>query len=64
MDKDRYLISLSRYIHLNPVRAKLVKGPEDYPWTSYRAFIEQKTENSLVDTEDTLSYFSKHKIGR
>jgi len=61
VDKDRYLIALSRYIHLNPVRAKLVKRPVDYPWTSYRAFIDQKVENSLVDTEETLSYFSKRR---
>ncbi len=59
VDKDKYLISLSRYIHLNPVRAKLVKRPVDYPWTSYSAFIEQKSENSLIDKEDTLLYFSK-----
>jgi len=61
VDKDRYLIALSRYIHLNPVRAKLVKRPVDYPWTSYKAFIDQKVENSLVDTEETLSYFSKRR---
>jgi len=61
VDKDRYLISLSRYIHLNPVRAKLVKELQDYPWTSYRVFINQKAENSLVDTEETLSYFSNHR---
>ena len=61
VDKDRYLIALSRYIHLNPVRAKLVKRPVDYPWTSYRVFIDQKVENSLVDTEETLSYFSKRR---
>jgi hypothetical protein len=50
VDKDRYLVALSRYIHLNPVRVKLVKRPIEYPWTSYRAFIDQKAENSLVDT--------------
>jgi REP element-mobilizing transposase RayT len=61
VDKDRYLIALSRYIHLNPVRAKLVKRPVDYIWTSYRAFIDQKVENSLVDIEETLSYFSKRR---
>jgi len=60
VDKDRYLVALSRYIHLNPVRAKLVKRPLNYPWTSYRAFIDEKVKDSLVDTEDTLSYFSKH----
>lgn len=29
VDKDAYLVTLSRYIHLNPVRAKLVVRPED-----------------------------------
>ncbi len=28
-DKDSYLLELVRYIHLNPVRAKVVKAPED-----------------------------------
>jgi len=59
VDKDRYLIALSRYIHLNPVRVKRVKRPADYPWTSYRAFVDQKAEDSLVDRGDTLSHFSK-----
>ena len=39
VDKDEYLVSLSRYIHLNPVRAKVVQRPEDYKWTSYRAYM-------------------------
>lgn len=61
VDKDSYLIALSRYLHLNPVRAKLVKAPMNYPWTSYRAYIDQRENNSIVDTGDTLSYFSKDK---
>jgi putative transposase len=61
VDKDRYLVVLSRYIHLNPLRVRLVKRPIEYPWTSYRAFMEQKAEDSLVDTGETLSYFSKHR---
>jgi hypothetical protein len=43
------------------VRVKLVKRPIEYPWTSYRAFIDQKAENSLVDTGETLSNFSKRR---
>ncbi len=35
VDKDEYLATLSRYIHLNPVRAAIVEKPEDYRWTSY-----------------------------
>jgi hypothetical protein len=61
VDKDKYLISVSRYIHLNPVRARLVKRPVDYPWTSYSAFMDQKSETSLVNKEDTLLYFSKRR---
>src|SRR3990170_8349518 len=58
VDKDEYLIALSRYIHLNPVRAKIVQKLEDYKWTSYKAFIGIG-KNALVDTTDTLSYFSE-----
>jgi REP element-mobilizing transposase RayT len=31
-DKDEYAGELSRYIHLNPVRAKMTERPEDYEW--------------------------------
>lgn len=61
VDKDKYLIALSRYIHLNPVRAKLAESPLGYPWTSYRAFIDHRAEDPLVDTGETLSYFSKRR---
>jgi len=45
IERDRYLLELSRYIHLNPVRAGLVKRPEDYPHSSYSVFINTKREN-------------------
>lgn len=35
VDADDYLAELSRYIHLNPVRAAIVTRPEQYPWSSY-----------------------------
>ena len=31
VDADEYLLTLLRYIHLNPVRANLVSSPDDYP---------------------------------
>lgn len=34
---ERYLLTCSRYIELNPVRARVVSRPEEYPWSSYRA---------------------------
>jgi putative transposase len=33
---DRYLLTVSRYIELNPVRAGIVEHPTAYPWSSYR----------------------------
>jgi putative transposase len=35
-ETDVYLLACQRYIELNPVRARLVRAPEDYPWSSYR----------------------------
>jgi putative transposase len=37
VQSDVYLTRLSRYLVLNPVRAKMVERPEDYRWSSYRA---------------------------
>ncbi len=34
IDKDSYLLTLSRYIHLTPVRAKIKERPADYPHSS------------------------------
>ncbi|HYE34135.1 transposase [Methylocaldum sp.] len=35
VDSERYLLTLMRYIELNPVRAGIVTAPGDYPWSSY-----------------------------
>ena len=36
VDSEQYLLTLMRYIELNPVRAGMVVHPRDYPWSSYR----------------------------
>ncbi len=41
VERDSYPLELSRYIHLNPVRAKLVGHPSQYPWSSYLAYAEK-----------------------
>ncbi len=48
VDIDNYLLELSRYIHLNPVRAKMVKKPEEYTYSSYKAFISNQREGALT----------------
>lgn len=37
VERESYLLELCRYVVLNPVRADVVKRPETYPWSSYRA---------------------------
>lgn len=61
VDKAEYLVALSRYIHLNPVRARMVLKPEDYRWTSYRHYIDKSSKDAVADTADTLSRFSEKK---
>ena len=39
VDSDSYLLHLSKYIHLNPLAAKMVNDLEHYPWSSYSAYI-------------------------
>ena len=58
VDKDDYLLELSRYIHLNPVRARIVDRPEQSRWTSYRYFIHGPLDNGVVHLGDTLQHFS------
>jgi len=47
IDRDRYLLELSRYIHLNPVRAGIVERPEGYTYSSYRAYIYPRQETLI-----------------
>lgn len=39
VDQDRYGLQLVRYLHLNPVRAGMVKAPGAYAWSSHRAYL-------------------------
>ncbi|MBF0458283.1 MAG: transposase [Nitrospirae bacterium] len=57
VDKDEYLVSLSRYIHLNPVRAGIVDKPEDYKWSSYLGFILTAKEEPWLEYSWVLSKF-------
>ena len=57
-DRDEYLLTLIRYIHLNPVRAKLVKSPRDYKWSSHNIYLTGRKD--FVDTEKVLRVFSKN----
>jgi putative transposase len=56
IDKDNYFLELSRYVHLNPVRAKLVRIPEDYRWSSMKFFLKGKV-SEILHRDFTLAGF-------
>jgi len=57
VDKDEYCKELSRYIHLNPVRAGMVKTALEYLWSSYRYFVETGKKPKWLKTELVLEDF-------
>lgn len=61
IDADAYLKHLSRYIHLNPVRAKMTSKPAQYQWSSYSAFIDSRKAPKFLETDWLLSNFGTNK---
>lgn len=58
IDSVEYELDVSKYIHLNPVAAGMVKNAADYQWSSYRSYLSLE-ENPHVYTEKILSHFPK-----
>lgn len=62
VDTDKYGKELSRYIHLNPVRAGAVSEAEEYSWSSYGYYIGNKSAPEWLKTDFILGYFDKKMI--
>jgi REP element-mobilizing transposase RayT len=52
-------LELSRYVHLNPVRAGLCRRPEDWKWSSYRCYHRPALRPEWVDCRAVLEEFGK-----
>jgi putative transposase len=59
VDADDYAVELSRYIHLNPIRAGMVARPEDHEWSSYRAYVGTLVAPVWLKTGFILSGFGE-----
>src|SRR5262245_26613145 len=57
---ETYLAELVRYIHLNPVRAKMVSRPEDYEYSSHRQYLGLAAAG-IVDVDPVLRHFGARK---
>jgi len=64
IEGDSYFLELTRYMHLNPVRAGMVETPEEYKWSSFREYVN-KNMNSVIDRQEIVKYYkinpSKYK---
>lgn len=59
-DQDAYLLELVRYIHLNPMRAGMVKLPDEYPWSSHHAYL-RGASGDLVEVDLPLSLMAPQR---
>jgi putative transposase len=59
VERDSYLLELTRYIVLNPVRAKMVKLPEEYVWSSFRPTMGLEPKPACLTTDWIRSQFAK-----
>jgi len=62
VEKETYLLELSRYIVLNPVRAQMVRSAKDWRWSSYRATAGINNAEKWLTVDWILSSFSLKKI--
>lgn len=58
IDADAYLLQVVRYIHLNPLKAKLCVKPESFRWCSHKEYIKAKTAPDWLNTREVLARFS------
>jgi REP element-mobilizing transposase RayT len=63
VDRDSYLLELCRYVVLNPVRAKITRKPETYPWSSYRATAGLASTPPGLTVDWLLSQFGRQRAG-
>jgi len=63
VDSDRYLLTVYRYIELNPVRAAMVEMPEHYPWSSVHSNLALRND-SIVTPHETFLAISPDRTQR
>ena len=61
VQKEAYLLELSRYVVLNPVRANMVKHSGEWPWSSYPAMVGETKAPAWQDTDWLLGQFGKQR---
>jgi putative transposase len=58
IDDDTGMLEVSRYIHLNPVEARMVHLPEHYRWSSFYLYTQPVLSPPFMNIDVLLDYFS------
>ena len=58
VEAEVHLSAVVRYIHLNPVQARLVKSPKDYPWSSHHYLLSPKKAPRWLHMAEVLAPFA------
>ncbi|NLK21893.1 MAG: transposase [Epulopiscium sp.] len=58
IETEKYLLQVVRYVHNNPVKAKIVKEVGDYKWSSYKNYLNEESVNKSRQMKLILSYFN------
>jgi putative transposase len=61
VEKGDHFATIDRYIHLNPVKARVVDHPEDYPWSSYCAYVGASEAPAWLDVGGALGQLGYRK---
>lgn len=59
VEDQSHAVELSRYVHLNPVRASVVERPEEYAWSSYPDYLAMRRAPAWLDWETVLGELGK-----
>lgn len=61
VDEEAYLGSVVRYIHLNPLKAQVVKEPQEYLWSSHRVYLNPDKGPQWLKVDKLLESFEGSK---
>lgn len=58
---DEYLTHVVKYVHQNPLKAKMTNDLNNYKWSSHQFYLKGKSDSGWLDINNLLAYFSSKK---
>lgn len=59
VETDKYFLTVLRYIHQNPLKARMVEDMRDYKWSSFKDYLTE--DHLIIDSTFALGYFADIK---